>query len=45
MVYVEIETPLDGETVLADVLLLREPYPLVLDWPDQGLHLIGGARE
>ena len=36
MVNVEIEAPLDGESVVADVELFNEfPFPLVFEWPNQ----------
>lgn len=36
MVNVEIEAPLDGESVVADVELFSElPFPLVFEWPNQ----------
>ncbi len=44
-VNVEVEAPLDGGTVIADVELFGEPYPLDFGWPNHRLQLTGDARE
>lgn len=44
-IYVRVEVPLDGGTVDADIELFCEPYPIIVEWPNQSLPATGDARE
>ena len=44
-IYLQVEAPFNDGAAIADVEMLQEPYPMVVDWPSQRLQTTGDERE
>lgn len=43
-IYLQVQAPFDEGVAIADVEMLREPYPMVVDWPNQQPYLTNDAQ-